>query len=102
MHCNLCGSTFGTRKNVWEEHIRTAKHLRLLRSKTAGDRRVTQTSLEQFAGTDAAAARQRGKIEMEHRVRVVRAVTYFKISHILALFVTFSFQAKHYIDRVIN
>lgn len=75
LHCNLCGSTFGTRKNVWEEHIRTAKHLRLLRSKTAGDRRVTQTSLEQFAGTDAAAARQRGKIEMEHRVRVVRAVT---------------------------
>ncbi len=75
LHCNLCGSTFGTRKNVWEEHIRTAKHLRLLRSKTAGDRRVTQTSLEQFAGTDAAAARQRGKIEMEHRVRVVRADT---------------------------
>lgn len=76
LHCNLCGTTFGTRKNVWEGHLTTKKHKTLLEGKKTevpGQRPVVQVTLNQLVGAAAAGSQQPAKAEMEHRVRVVRA-----------------------------
>ena len=80
LHCNLCGTTFGTRKNVWKTHIAGKRHVAKLGCTPAGPGRpaTVQASLPQLVGSgiDAAAnsIREKTKVETVHRVRVVRSV----------------------------
>ena len=60
LHCNLCGNTFGTRANVWKDHVEGTRHIKKLveRKKTPSIR-------------DVLVADQ--KVEMMHRERVAEA-----------------------------
>jgi hypothetical protein len=61
VHCNLCGKSFGTRANVWKDHLEGQKH-----KKNLAQRKSMPAIHDAFGAGDQ-------KAEMAHRLRVVEA-----------------------------
>lgn len=76
LHCNLCGTSFGTRKNVWESHFNSKKHLsKLLGVASSTGVTKVQRTLEDMAEKKEELNQQAtvAKAEESHRQRVMRA-----------------------------
>jgi hypothetical protein len=61
LHCNLCGKSFGTRANVWKDHLEGKKHMKKL-----AERKNAPPIANVFAVADQ-------KAEFAHRLRVAEA-----------------------------
>jgi hypothetical protein len=64
LHCNLCGTTFGTRSNVWKNHLKGKRHV----DKLAKRRGMSIQNAFQAQGK-----KDDAKAEQAHRLRVAEA-----------------------------
>ena len=79
--CNVCGGSFGTRKNVWAKHLSGQKHIeKRAKAEAAAASHVKQVSLEETARIAESARlaaekkRRLDEVVVRHRKRVMKAL----------------------------
>jgi hypothetical protein len=73
LHCNLCGSSFGTRSNVRRDHCESDRHKERLGAKA--NEKKQQTILAAFSEADKTVEQTKQcRLVDSHRLRVMEAL----------------------------